>query len=112
MVLKKNVPKKIKTVSSVSEESMSVKSSKGGNGSAPNSQWEVLTVTEVDIKSLVAEGFLALEMLSGYRCTLGQDVLAPNTGEIVVFVDFFSHRSIYIGFSGISFVIMMPKCIT
>ena len=47
--------------------------------------------TEDDIKSLVTEGFLAPKELSGYRCALGQDVSAHDSGEIVVFVDFFHH---------------------
>ena len=46
-------------------------------------------VTEEDIKGLVVGGFLAPKELSGYQCALGQDVLAPNTSGIVVFVDFF-----------------------
>ena len=43
----------------------------------------------VDIEDLIKEGFLALEAHSGYRRALGQDIPAPNTGEIIVFVDFF-----------------------
>jgi hypothetical protein len=49
----------------------------------------VSTATDDDIKSLVMEEFLAPQELSGYRCALGQDVPAPDSGEIVVFVDFF-----------------------
>jgi len=47
-------------------------------------------VTEEDIKSLVKEGYQVAKVLSGYRCAFGQGILAPNTGEIMVFVDFFS----------------------
>lgn len=71
---------------------MSVKGTKGGKGSAPNSPWEVSMATEADIKSLVIEGFLALEALLGYHCALGQDIPTPNSGEIAVFVDFFCRR--------------------
>ena len=46
---------------------------------------------EEDIKGLAVGGFLAPKELSGYRCALGQDVPGPDSGEIVVFVDFF-HR--------------------
>jgi hypothetical protein len=48
---------------------------------------------EEDIKNLVVEGFLVLRELSGYRCALGQDVATPDFSEIVVFVDFFHHKS-------------------
>ena len=46
---------------------------------------------EDDIKNLVVGGFLAARELLGCRCALGQDVPAPDSDEIVVFVDFF-HR--------------------
>jgi hypothetical protein len=46
---------------------------------------------EDDIKSLVTERLLAPMELLGYRCALGQGVSMPDSGEIVVFVDFF-HR--------------------
>jgi hypothetical protein len=39
-------------------------------------------VTEEDIRSLVIGGFMAPKELSGYRCTVGQDVPAPNFSEI------------------------------
>ena len=57
----------------------------------PSSLWEVSTAIEEDIKNLVVGGFLAPRELLGYRCALAQDVPAPNSGKIVVFVDFF-HR--------------------
>ena len=44
---------------------------------------------EDDIKNLVVGGFLAPRELSGYRCALGQHVPAPDSGEIVVFINFF-----------------------
>ena len=44
---------------------------------------------EEDIKNLVVGGFLAPRELLCYRCALGQDVPAPDSNEIVVFVDFF-----------------------
>ena len=44
---------------------------------------------EEDIKSLMVGGFLALRELSGYQCALSQDVPAPDSSEVVVFVDFF-----------------------
>jgi hypothetical protein len=47
--------------------------------------------TEEDIISLVVGEFLASKELSGYRCALGQDVPALDSGEIIVFVDFFRH---------------------
>lgn len=50
---------------------MSVKGTKGGKGLAPNSSWEASTATKVDNTSIVMEGFLALEALLGYHCTLG-----------------------------------------
>ena len=46
---------------------------------------------EEDIKNLMVGGFPAPRELLGYWCALGQDVLAPDFGEIVVFVDFFHH---------------------
>ena len=46
-------------------------------------------VTEEDIKSLVVGGFLAPRELSGYRCALRQDIPTTDSGEIIVFVDFF-----------------------
>ena len=70
---------------------MSLKSSKGGKNPAPSSPWEVLTVMEEYIKSLVVRGFLAPKELLGYQCALGQDIPALDSSEIVVFVDFF-HR--------------------
>ena len=69
---------------------MSLKS-KGGWSPIPSSPWEVSKAMEEDIKNLVVGGFLAPRELSGYWCALGQDVLALDSGEIVVFVDFF-HR--------------------
>jgi hypothetical protein len=88
MAPRKTLAKKIKTISSVSEEDMSSKS-KGGWSPIPISPWEVSTMTEEDIKNLVVGEFLALRELSGYRCALGQDVPAPNSIKIVVFVDIF-----------------------
>ena len=88
MMPRKTLGKKTKTISSVSEEDMSSKS-KGVWSPVPSSPWEVSSATEEDIKNLVVGGFLASRELSGCRCALGQDVPAPNSGEIVVFVDFF-----------------------
>ena len=88
MAPKKTLAKKAKTISSASEEDMSSKS-KGGRSPVPNSLWEVSTATEEDIKNLVVGGFLVPRELSVYRCALGQDVLAPDSGEIVVFINFF-----------------------
>jgi hypothetical protein len=88
MAPRKTLAKKTKTISSVGEEDMSLKS-KGGWSPIPCSPWEVLTVMEEDIKNLVVGGFLAPRELLGYRCALGQDVPAPDSSEIVVFVDFF-----------------------
>jgi len=90
MASRKTKAKKTKTISSVSEEDMSSKS-KGGRSPIPSSPWEVSTVTE-DIKNLVVGGFLALRELLGYRCALGQDMPTPDSGKIVVFIDFFHHR--------------------
>ena len=44
---------------------------------------------EEDIKNLVVGGFLVPRELSDYQCALGQDVPAPDSSEIVVFIDFF-----------------------
>ena len=65
--------------------------SKGGRSPIPSSLWEVLTVTKEDIKNLVVGGFLVPRELLGYRCAHGQDMPTPNSGKIVVFVDFFYH---------------------
>jgi hypothetical protein len=40
------------------------------------------TVTEEDIKNLVVGGFLTPRELLGCWCALGQDVPAPDSGEI------------------------------
>ena len=85
---RKTLAKKTKPISSVGEEDMGSKI-KGGQSPIPSSSWEVSTMVEEDIKNLMVGGFLAPRELSGYRCVLGQDVPAPNSGEIVVFVDFF-----------------------
>ena len=57
MAPRKTLGKKTKTISSVSEEDMSSKS-KGGWSPDLSSSWEVLTMTEEDIKNLVVERFL------------------------------------------------------
>ena len=90
MVPRKTLAKKTKTISLVGEEDMSSKS-KGGWSPIPSSPWEVSTTREEDIKNLVVGGFLVPRELLGYRCALGQDVPTADSGEIVVFVDFF-HR--------------------
>jgi len=48
--------------------------------------------TEEDIKSLVVGGFLVPKELLGYQCSLGQDVPAPDSGEIIVFIKLLSLR--------------------
>ena len=45
---------------------------------------------EDDIKSLMVKGFLAPKELLGYQCSLGQDVPAPDSGEIIVFIKLLS----------------------
>ena len=88
MAPRKILAKKTKTISSVGEEDMKSKG-KGGHSPIPSFLWEVLTEMQEDIKNLVFGGFLAPRELLGYRCALGQDVPAPDSNEIVVFVDFF-----------------------
>ena len=80
--------KKTKSISLVGEEDMSSKS-KGGWNPIPSSPCKVLTAMEEDIKNLVVGGFLEPRELLGYRCALGQHVPAPDSGEIVVFINFF-----------------------
>ena len=91
MAPRKTLAKKTKTIISVGEEDMSSKS-KGGRRPILSSLWEISMATEEDIKNLVVGGFLAARELLGCRCALGQDVPAPDSDEIVVFVDFFHHR--------------------
>jgi hypothetical protein len=40
-----------------------------------------VTATTADIDGIVKEGFLAPEVLLGYRCALGQDVASQNTSR-------------------------------
>jgi hypothetical protein len=49
----------------------------------------VSTDNTIDIEALIQEGFLAPEAFLGYQCTLGQDMLALNFGEIMFFVNLF-----------------------
>ena len=114
MAPRKTLPKKTKIVSSVSEEGVSSMSDKGGRSPAPSCLWEVSTVMEEDIKGHIVGGFLAPKELSGYQCALGQDVSAPDTSGIVVFVDFFHHgfNILYTSLFRISFIIMVHKCTT
>jgi hypothetical protein len=89
---RKILPKKAKRVNSTIEDNVGDKGSKGGKsgkGFALVSPWDVLTTTATNIEALVQEGFLAPKALLGYQCALGQDMLAPNFSEIMVFVIFF-----------------------
>ena len=88
MAPRKTLAKKTKTISLVGEHDMSSKS-KGGWSPVPSSSWKVSTAMEEDIKILVVGGFLAPRELLGYRYALGQDVPAPDSSKIVVFVDLF-----------------------
>jgi len=88
MVSRKTLAKKTITISLVGEKDISSKS-KGGRSPVPSSPWEVSTTIEEDIKSLVVGGFSAPRKLFGYQCALGQDVPAPDSSEIIVFVNFF-----------------------
>jgi hypothetical protein len=90
MAPRKTLAKKTKTISLVSEEDMSSKR-KGGRSPIPNSPWEVMTAMEEDIKNLVVGGFLAPRELSVCQCALGQQMPAPDSSEIVVFIYFFCH---------------------
>jgi len=90
MAPRKTLAKKTKTISSVSEEDMSSKS-KGGRSLVPSSLWEVLMAMEEDIKNLVVGGFLVPRELLGYWCALCQDMPAPDSGKIIVFINFFRH---------------------
>ena len=91
MALRKTLANKMKTISLVGDKDISSKS-KGGQSPIPSSLWEVSTAMEEDIKSLMVGGFLAPKELLGFRCALGQDIPAPDSSEIVVFVDFLRHR--------------------
>ena len=88
MAPRKTMAKKTKSISLVGEEDMSSKS-KGGWSPVPSSSWDMSTAMEEDIKSLVVGGFSAPRKLFGYQCALGQDVPAPDSSEIIVFVNFF-----------------------
>ena len=88
MAPRKTLAKKTKTISLVGEKDISSKS-KGGRSPVPSSPWEVSTAMEEDIKSLMVGGFLAPKELLGFRCALGQDIPAPDSSEIIVFVIFF-----------------------
>ena len=87
MASRKTLGKKTKTISSVSVEDMSSKS----KGTESCAQFSVGGVDgdRGEYQESCGWGFLAPRELLGYRCALGQDVPAPDSGKIVVFVDFF-----------------------
>lgn len=92
MAQRKILPKKAKRVNSTIEDNVGDNGSKGGKsgkGFALVSPWDVSSATTTDIEALIQERFLAPKALLGYQYALGQDMLGPNFGEIMVFVNFF-----------------------